>query len=229
MFDWLRKLAPGDGGIDEIRKYFGQMLEDGRHTFDLAANALLGGTDTEVITEDIWATDKRINHNERRIRRLVTTRATAHGAAALPTSLVFMSLVKDAERIGDYAKNILDLARRGEGVDADSTSDLVVLKDRISRMMAKARNVFESEDEAVAAEMLAQMDAIRDHCNDMVDGLTTRETGGGQIVAAALSYRFFKRIVSHTMNIVTSLVLPLDQLDYYDEDRVGRLMEADED
>ena len=33
-----------------------------------------------------------------------------HGTFSFPELLVMMSLVKDAERIGDYAKNIFDLA-----------------------------------------------------------------------------------------------------------------------
>ena len=33
----------------------------------------------------------------------------------------------------------------------------------------------------------------------------------------ALYYRYLKRITAHTMNMLTSLVMPLDRLDYYDE------------
>lgn len=36
-------------------------------------------------------------------------------------------------------------------------------------------------------------------------------------VARALYYRFLKRITAHVMNLLTSLVRPIDQLDYYDE------------
>jgi hypothetical protein len=32
-----------------------------------------------------------------------------------------------------------------------------------------------------------------------------------------LYYRFLKRIIAHVMNLMTALVLPVDQLDYYDE------------
>ena len=211
-----------DDGAERIRVYFGQMLEDGRHTFDLAANSLLGGTDPETITKDIWATDKRINHNERRIRRLITTHATAPGPTALPTSLLFMSLVKDAERIGDYAKNILDLARQGNGVASCCHADLVEIKDLVSRLMAKSRSVFETEDEGAAKATIQALDTVRERCDRGAYGLLTHKEGGGDLVAAALAYRFFKRIVSHTMNVVSSLVVPLDRLDYYDEDKAGR-------
>jgi hypothetical protein len=30
-----------------------------------------------------------------------------------------------------------------------------------------------------------------------------------------------KRVLAHSMNIITSVVMPLDRLDYYDEDENG--------
>ena len=65
---WLQKLGPESRNLKEINAHFQQMLEDGRHIFDAAANALLGGTDPEVIREDLFTTDQRINHTEQAIR-----------------------------------------------------------------------------------------------------------------------------------------------------------------
>src|SRR3990170_1548449 len=38
----------------------------------------------------------------------------------------------------------------------------------------------------------------------------------------AVLYRYFKRITAHLMNILTSLVMPIDRLDYYDETKADR-------
>jgi len=223
MFEWLKRNAPEEGDFQQVKRLFDQMMEDGRHCFDAASNALLGGTDAETIKRDLWSTDKRINRNERRIRRLVTISASSRGLASIPTALVFMSLVKDAERIGDYAKNLFDLSRRGKTPDGAAKADLLELKDRISRILVKARNIMDSEDGDSAMDLLSEMDRIQTHCDDKVDLILVSEGEAcGPLVSAALAYRFFKRTVSHTLNIVSSLVLPLDQLDYYDEDKLGR-------
>ncbi len=219
MFDWLKALRAQPSGLQDIMQFFEQMLEDGRHAFDVAANALLGGTDPEVIKEDLWATDKRINRNERRIRRMLITHAAVHGRTEFPVCLTLMSLVKDAERIGDYAKNIFDLVRVGRGLPKDSVEDLVQLKDTVSTLLAKARNIYESQDEEGAKAFLAECDAIQSHCDGKVDAMILREDGGGEVAATALTYRYVKRIVSHAMNVITSVVMPLDRLDYYDEPR----------
>jgi len=41
-------------------------------------------------------------------------------------------------------------------------------------------------------------------------------------VARALYFRFLKRLTAHLMNLLTSLVMPLDRLDHYDEDKTDR-------
>ena len=73
MFEWLKALRSQPSGLDEILQYFEQMLEDGRHTFDAATNALMGGTDPATIKDDLWATDERTNSNEKRIRHRLMT------------------------------------------------------------------------------------------------------------------------------------------------------------
>ena len=41
-------------------------------------------------------------------------------------------------------------------------------------------------------------------------------------VSRALLCRYLKRITAHAMNVITSLVMPVDRLDYYDEDKADR-------
>ncbi|HEX9794732.1 MAG TPA: PhoU domain-containing protein [Planctomycetota bacterium] len=229
MFDWFKKLGSRSDGTQEMRRSFEQMLEDGRHIFDAATNALLGGTDPVVIRDDLWATDKRINHNERQIRRMLMTHAVSYGMSELPFCLSLMSLVKDAERIGDYGKNIFDLAALDLKVLDDSRSDLVALKDTISKLLVRARNVYDNQRENEARSFLAESDALQSLCDKRTNALLLRTEGGGRLAATALTYRYFKRVVAHAMNIITAVVLPLDQLDYYDEDASGRGITPEED
>ena len=132
MFDWFKSEGgTGSVGLQRMRTDFGQMLDSGRHMFDTASNAFLGGTDLEVIREDLFATDKRINRGERQIRRELVVHASVHGATEFPPCLVLMSIVKDAERVGDYGKNLFDLAELTPSVPSGEHRDcLVGLKDR---------------------------------------------------------------------------------------------------
>ncbi len=221
MFEWLKALRSQPSGLDEILQYFEQMLEDGRHTFDAATNALMGGTDPATIKDDLWATDKRINSNERRIRRRLMTHAAVHGRTEFPVCLALMSIVKDAERIGDYSKNLFDLANLGTGILSNSKDDLVQLKDKVSRLLAKSRNIYETQDEEGARAFIAECEALQKHCDTEMDALCAHDEGGGKILITGLAFRYLMRISAHSMNIITSVVMPLDRLDYYDEDGQG--------
>ncbi|MBC8371104.1 MAG: hypothetical protein H8E25_13980 [Planctomycetes bacterium] len=219
MFEWLSALRSQPSGLDEIMQYFEQMLEDGRHVFDAASNSLLGGTDPAIIKDDLWATDKRINSNERRIRRRLITHAAVHGRTEFPVCLALMSIVKDAERIGDFAKNIFDLSMIGAKIDNANQDDLVRVKDATSRLLAKSRNVYETQDADGARAFITECEEHQAHCEEKMRELCMQT--GDNVAATAMTYRYLKRVLAHSMNIITSVVMPLDRLDYYDEDENG--------
>ena len=45
---------------------------------------------------------------------------------------------------------------------------------------------------------------------------------GPQAVARALAHRYLKRVVAHLMNLLSAVIMPLDRLDYFDEDPEDR-------
>ncbi|GJM21871.1 MAG: hypothetical protein DHS20C15_17860 [Planctomycetota bacterium] len=216
MFHWLL----GDKqGLARIFQHFGQMLEDGRHIFDAASNTFVGGTDPAVVKDDLYATDRRINSIEQQIRRELVVHLSVNEGAELPICLKLMSLVKDAERIGDYAKNIFDLGRHVRDFNGDPLcADIVKLKDRSSRLLAKMRNIHESQDEAAARAFCLDGEELLRNCDTHVEALLKADVGSRHSVAAALMYRYVKRVVAHSMNIVSSTFMPVDKLDYFDED-----------
>jgi len=216
MFDWFFSgSTSGTVGLEKMRAEFGQMLDAGRHIFDTASNAFLGGTDLEVIRQDLFETDKRINRAEQQIRREIVVHATVHGVAEFPPCLILMSIVKDAERVGDYAKNIFDLAELAPRPLAGEHKDrLVKLKDRISGVMATCREIFDAHAKDRAADLIRQAQQIEDFCDDQVRQLIQAKEHIDLATAYALAYRYFKRVVSHTRNVASSVIQPLDKLDF---------------
>ena len=214
MLRWLQRLAPDSSGLTEINTRFLEMLQDGRHIFDAAANCLLGGADPEVIREDLFKTDVRINKTEQLIRREIVVHGSVHGAATFPALLVMMSLVKDAERIGDYAKNLFDLAvHRPVLGSPERIKELVDRKDTISNMLVRAQHLIESQDVDGAQKFLKDADTVEDECDAEIERLIKIENEN--VAARVLIQRYFKRTTGHISNTVTSVVMPVDKLDYY--------------
>ena len=73
-----------------------------------------------------------------------------------------------------------------------------------------------------ARSFVAQGDALLDHCDSRVTELVSGGVNSTHAVAAALAYRYVKRVTAHGMNIVSSVFMPLDKLDYFDEDKASR-------
>ena len=213
-----------DKELEQIEQTIQQMLLDCRHTFDAAINALLGGTDPELVKKDIKKTDRRVNKAEREVRRELVVHTSVRGAQAdVPMVLVSMSIVKDAERIGDYAKNIFDIAREGVDMSKDEDLDqLIAYRDRVSRLIAETARIFGERDTEAAHLILQTEDENLIEYDSLVIAQIESGRPAREAVPRALLYRYFKRITAHAMNVLTSLVMPIDRLDYYDEDKADR-------
>jgi phosphate uptake regulator len=214
----------GGDGLESVERTIQQMLADDRHSFDAAVSALLGGADPDLVGPDLRATDRRVNAGERTIRQeLVVHTSVQGGSVDVPSVLVYMSIVKDIERIGDYAKNIYDLAAEGVDLSGDDDRDqLIAYRDRISSMISEVAQVFADRDVDGARELIAEGDGMLDTFDDLVDQLVRSPEPGYHSVPRALFYRHVKRIVAHLMNVLSAVVMPVHQIDYFDEDRSTR-------
>jgi phosphate uptake regulator len=213
-----------DRPLEEIEEMIVQMLVDDRHTFDLAINTVVGGTDAASVGKEVRKSDRRVNKAERRVRRHLVVYASVRGKRMdLAHVLVAMSVIKDAERIGDQCKNIWDLGNMGvDFSEAEDVDELRRLRDQTSRFIAEAGRIYRERDTAAAHELISALDTVLDEYDACVERQIGSSATPREAVPRALLCRYLKRITAHLMNLLTSLVMPLDRLDYYDEDRADR-------
>jgi phosphate transport system protein len=210
-------------GLDTVERTIREMLDDDRHAFDAATSTLLASAPTETVGPDLLETDRRVNAAERTVRRELVVHASVSGPADLPAMLAYMSIVKDVERIGDYAKNIFDLANTGVDLSAATDhADLVAIRDRVSQLIGETAEALAERDEDRAWQLSREGDGMLDDFDVRVDALIVAEDPARFAVPRALYFRHCKRIVAHLMNVLSSIVMPLDRLDYFDEDRATR-------
>ncbi|MFV1959380.1 MAG: PhoU domain-containing protein [Planctomycetota bacterium] len=227
MFKWFRKLDVAHSGLAKILREFERMLEEGRRVFDLATDAYLSLADARTLRDKLVETDKEINRLEQQIRREVVIHATVYGATEFPACLVLMSITKDAERIGDESKNILDVATyRPKAHGAPYYDQLLDLKGRVLDILTETRRLYEAQDTERAPAFIETTEILKDECDDAVEEILRAEKPVSVVpsdpVGTALCFRYYKRVISHARNIVTSIVVPVDQLDYFDESKETR-------
>ena len=209
--------------LERIEATFQRMFIDDRHAFDLAMSALVGGADPGSVGGDLRRTDAKVNEAEREIRRELVVHASVHGGFDTPEILVYMSIVKDVERIGDYAKNLFDIAADGVVLNEGELKDeMLTLRSSLSNMISEVAEIFHQRDGDRAREVFRTGDALQDEFDERVSQLVTGNIQDPNAVAYALTYRYLKRIVAHLMNVLSAVVMPLDRLDYFDADPEDR-------
>jgi hypothetical protein len=216
---WRELRGHGRRGLELVEHQLLEMLDADRHTFDLAAAALLAGADPQTLIEAVQASDGEVDELVRLVRRELVVHAAVHGVHTdIPAMFTAMSVVKDIERIGDYAKELLALAQLGADLSQDRRrGSLTADRDRISELILEVRQALAARDADHAQALLTRATAsMEDLETRMADLVRTDDPPGGG-VAHALFLHYARRITAHLMNVLTSLVLPVDQLDFYDE------------
>ena len=200
----------GESGLDQIANRTITMLGDARHSFDLASAAVLGGVDPGAVGEDIRQTDERINRAEQELRGELVVHVSVHGADNIGEVLGYTLLIKKIERIGDQAKNILDLADEGVSMAGQPDIDeLNARREAISEMFGDtAALLSEPVPERVEA-FHASGDQLRHELEAKVRHYMHSEERGSYAVPRAILYRYWKRIVANLSGILTIATEPL--------------------
>jgi phosphate uptake regulator len=209
--------------IESVEAKVQEMLTHDRREFELAMAALLGDVEARAVNSEVRSADQQVNRLEREIRRELVVHASVFGGIDSPSVLVYMSVVKDIERVGDYAKNLLDLALDGASfADVPDVAEWRELTAEIAGLIAEAGAAFQRRDAARSRALRSRGDQLLDQFDARVSALVRGDDQGPQAVPRALALRYLKRVVAHLMNLVSAVVVPLDRLDYFDEDPEDR-------
>jgi len=173
-----------------------------------------------VLAFDIYEKDKLINAFERETRRRVLTHLSVAGPAELPMGIKLISIVVDIERIGDYTKNIVELAQNHPTrLDADQFENaLLGIELAVKESFTCMVNTFSEQDEECARQVMHRHQKEVASVSDRIMGDMIQGQIGGLEISSALTLviymRYLKRVSSHLKNIATSIVNPIDRIGY---------------
>ena len=204
-----------ENGLELIAHRTISMLADARHSFDLASAAVLSGADTASVAEDIRTTDEHINNAEQALRGELVTHVAVHGSTDIGSVLSYTLLIKKIERIGDQAKNILDLAEEGVSlVGEEDTAELIEIRRVISSMFAEAADLMAEATSEQARDFYNRATELRYSIESKIRDYMHSDQPGSHAVPRAVLYRYWKRIVANLAGIVTGINEPLQKQGY---------------
>ncbi|MAM64081.1 MAG: hypothetical protein CMF92_00505 [Candidatus Marinimicrobia bacterium] len=165
--------------------------------------------------------DKEINKYQREVRRKIITHfSLQNNINDISSIMVLMNMVVDIERIGDYSKNILDLAiYYPERLNTKILHpELHEIEQVVKSRFDKTVDAIKTEDVELASTLIKgfkkQVTTASDRIvNNIISGELNLESGS-ESAAIVLYARYLKRIGSHLKNITTTIINPIDSIGY---------------
>jgi phosphate uptake regulator len=195
-----------------------QVLRAGEHCF--------GDAPTAEQRTALYRRDVKVNKLERSVRKRVIAHVSLGGNQGhIPYCLLLMSLVKDAERIGDYAKNLAEVREvLPEGFpDDELAAELQEFRAEIESSFKVTGDVFSRSDRDEAVALIRAGRDLARRSDRLILRVAAADHDARVTTALVLATRYYKRIGGHVLNILSSVVMPLHKLDYYDEKELGSM------
>lgn len=220
VFKDLVNIWKSEDSLSQAWNESNDMLHLSHEMFNDAVDALRSGEKNKVI-KSIKLRDEKINSYHREIRKkVVTYYSVSKDVSNIDSGLVLINIVVDIERIGDYSKNILDLAKHypKKFVSEKFSEDLRIIEKSVINRFSTTIQAVENMDERIADELIA---SYRDDLGKLSDNLVASSISGeveigkeNKTASVALYARYLKRIGAHLKNITSAVVNPFESIGY---------------
>ncbi|MCH9652109.1 MAG: hypothetical protein K0U98_28025 [Deltaproteobacteria bacterium] len=201
-----------DAAFNDVR----DMLEQSGKMLDYSLASLL---DNQELSVDLEQMDDSVDNSERMVRRSVLEHLSFNPQQDLVASLVLVSMVQDAERIGDSARGLAELiplagsSRGGEFADR-----LKKIAGRIRPLFDLCSEAFQEESPDKGREVVAEAAACKQQLKDLVRDLASSSQSADMAVVYSGAARILRRTGAHLSNIASSVVQPYDRIRHGDEE-----------
>ncbi len=215
----LSIFRPGNP-LQAMADNFAKMIELTHKQTVKAGEIYFSRTTSPESRSEIRRMDVEVNKLERKIRKQVIQRLSLRGTTQqVPYSLLLMSLVKDVERIGDYAKNLSEVVDFSSDPlpDDEITAELHEFRKFVETAFGSTAEIFSESDREGAIELITAGRGLAQRSDALLSRIARSDYNASLTTSAILGTRYYKRIGAHLLNILSSVVMPLHKLDYYDE------------
>lgn len=218
MFKELISIFTGDSPLRAISNNFQKMIEIAQEMALEASTIYWETTPSLDRVRALSERDIKVNKLERKIRKQVATHLTITPPHDVPYCLLMMSLVKDIERIGDYAKNMAEATELSTVPipDDELTLELRDIRAKVETIISEGAKVFASSDRERATELTVEGRSMAKRCDELLKKFAAADYPSSLAVKLVLGVRYYKRFTAHMLNMLSGVIMPLHKLDYYD-------------
>ena len=195
-----------------------EMLDLTQEMF-LKSKEVLRYKDHAQVDFDINNEDSAVNKYQREVRKDVFNHLALTGVDQLASGVVLVSIVIDIERIGDFTKNIVEIAINHQARlrAGKFEEDLVKIESAVEENFKRTIDCFKLADEIAGRELVKDykwVSKVSDNVLMMLVNEADKSIKCGSAVALALYLRSLKRVNSHLRNVASSVVNPFHRIGY---------------
>jgi phosphate uptake regulator len=185
------------------------MLEQGHVMFQASCAALTEGCPPEGGLPQ----DEDLNVGERLVRRMVFQHLIVNPQQDLSTSVALLSVVHDVERIGDYAKSLVELSRWStQGSTTPMAQSCQKLHEMVEPEFVATLKALRDSDEAAARQVMRDHAEVKALTDDILEQAMESDDGSREVLVYAVASRYLRRVSGHLSNVATAVINPIDQL-----------------
>ncbi len=192
------------------------MLQQSARMLDHALAALL---DNQALDVDLQTMDDVVDDSERMVRRSVLEHLTVNPQQDLVASLILVSIVQDAERIGDFARGLGELVELAKSPrQGPPAEELKAISQQLRPMFELCERAFRKDDVEGAAQVIARHAELKPELAAYVAKLCDSDLDARMAIVYASAARILRRISAHLSNIASTVTQPYDRIRHGDED-----------
>jgi phosphate transport system protein len=199
------------------------MLENTREMLQASVQSLRQRDDGQMMT-NVYQADVQINIYEREVRKKVLKHLAITGGTNIIPGLILTSIVIDIERLGDYTKNIMDLAEaHPKKLQCGKfEEDIQKIEKSVMELFDQVIPAVKKTDKQLAQSLIKGYWWILKKCDEILNALMQEadpSLTSGNAVTVALYLRYLKRAAAHLINISTSVVNPFEAISFYRDEK----------
>ena len=210
-----------DNSLNLALRKSDEMLEKTHRMFQESVG-LLRYVVTARMGLNIYEEDRSINAYQIQVRKRILRYLAVAGMVDLVPGLVLTSIVIDIERIGDYTKNVTELASAYPGKLHCGRFEprILSIEQIVETLFGEIRRILKTSDREAARRLINECGRIRQDADQIIVELIKEDDesmGRGQTAAVALYVRYLKRVGAHLLNILSSVVSPFERIGYREQ------------
>jgi len=216
MLTEIARIWQNGGLMKDVVEELAGMIDDAEYVYTHAWEACTGQALVAATEESVKERDRMVNRQERQIRRMLVEHLALRPGEDAAGCLAIMSMAKDAERIGDLAKDLFKLGAEldGKAKELKYFPRLSTLQAQIAENFPRLQRAIRESSDDLAREILDAYAPVKPEFKAMRDELLADNLPTKEAAITALLIHTFTRINAHIGNTASGVIFPLENIDF---------------